>query len=169
MKVYFDMDGVLADFENGIRELCNMEPQKQGQHSPQYDDLMFAAMRKAGHFYGKLRPFPDAVALLHEVLALFGPDHVAILTGIPKPERGIPEASKDKKAWIQRHVTSSLEVNTVLRRDKIHFAGSRDHILIDDYSANIREWEKAGGTGICHISAEATRKRLVELGILKNR
>ena len=169
MKIYFDMDGVLADFESGVRELCGMEPQKQGRQTPEQDDLMFAAMRKVGHFYGKLKPFPEAVALLHEILMALGTEHVAILTGVPKPARNIPEASDDKKTWIQRHVTPSLEVNTVLRRDKIRFAGSKDHILIDDYSANIREWEKAGGTGICHTSAEATRKRLVELGILKKR
>ena len=169
MKIYFDMDGVLADFESGVRELCGMEPQKQGRQTPEQDDLMYAAMREVGHFYGKLRPFPETVALLHELLELFGPEYVAILTGVPKPARNIPEASDDKKAWIQRHVSSSLEVNTVLRRDKIQFAGSKDHILIDDYSANIKAWEKAGGTGICHISAEATRKRLVELGILKKR
>ncbi|MBR5705304.1 MAG: hypothetical protein IKX21_04975 [Deltaproteobacteria bacterium] len=169
MKIYFDMDGVLADFESGVRELCGMEPQKQGRQSPRDDDLMFAAMREVGHFYGKLRPFPETVALLHELLELLGPEQVAILTGVPKPERNIPEASEDKRAWIRRHVASSLEVNTVLRRDKIRLAGSRDHILIDDYSANINAWEKAGGTGICHTSAETTRKRLVELGILKNR
>ncbi|MCR5219465.1 MAG: hypothetical protein K6E31_00515 [bacterium] len=169
MKIYFDMDGVLADFESGVRELCGMEPQKQGRQTPEQDDLMFAAMREVGHFYGKLRPFPEAVALLHEILATLGPEHVAILTGVPKPGRNIPEASEDKKEWIRRHVALSLEVNTVLRRDKIRFAGSRDHILIDDYSANINAWEKAGGTGICHISAETTRNRLIELGILKKR
>ena len=138
-----------------------------GRQHDSRDDLMFAAMREVGHFYGKLRPFPETVALLHELLELLGPEHVAILTGVPKPARNIPEASDDKKAWIQRHVSPSLEVNTVLRRDKIRFAGSRDHILIDDYSANINAWEKAGGTGICHTSAETTRKRLAELGILQ--
>jgi len=25
-KIYFDMDGVLADFAKGVRELCGMEP-----------------------------------------------------------------------------------------------------------------------------------------------
>ena len=48
LKIYFDMDGVLADFESGVRELCGMEPQKQGRQSPRDDDLMFAAMSANG-------------------------------------------------------------------------------------------------------------------------
>ncbi len=28
-KIYFDMDGVLADFERGVRELCGITPQSQ--------------------------------------------------------------------------------------------------------------------------------------------
>lgn len=28
-KIYFDMDGVLADFDRGIRELCGIEPMDQ--------------------------------------------------------------------------------------------------------------------------------------------
>lgn len=28
-KIYFDMDGVLADFAGGVRELCGMEPVSQ--------------------------------------------------------------------------------------------------------------------------------------------
>ena len=33
-KIYFDMDGVLADFDRGVRELCGMEAFDQGGRSP---------------------------------------------------------------------------------------------------------------------------------------
>ena len=166
MKVYFDLDGVLADFDGGIRELCGLEPMDQGADDPVREDAMFEAMRQVGHFYAKLEPYADALALLHEVLDALGPDNVAILTGVPKPRRGIPEAASDKKAWIRRHVAAEIEVHTVYRVEKARFAGSRDHILIDDFADTIRDWEKAGGTGIHHSAAPATRARLAELGVV---
>lgn len=29
-KIYVDMDGVLADFDDGLRRLCGIEPMPQG-------------------------------------------------------------------------------------------------------------------------------------------
>ena len=166
MKIYFDMDGVLADFDRGIRELCGLEPMDQGAHDPEREDNMFAMMGRVGHFYAKLAPYEDMLALLRDALSALGPDGVAILTGVPKPRRGIPEAADDKRDWIRRHVAAPIEVHTVYRRDKAGFAGSKSHILIDDFAPTIQEWEAAGGTGIHHTSAAATRARLVALGAL---
>ena len=28
-RIYFDMDGVLADFDRGVRDLCGLEPVDQ--------------------------------------------------------------------------------------------------------------------------------------------
>ena len=28
-KIYFDMDGVLADFERGVKEICGLTPPSQ--------------------------------------------------------------------------------------------------------------------------------------------
>lgn len=165
-KVYFDLDGVLADFDGGIRDLCGLEPMSQGADDPAREDAMFEAMREVGHFYAKLEPYAETLALLREALAAVGPDNVAILTGVPKPRRGIPEAADDKRDWIRRHVAADIAVHTVYRRDKAGFASSKDHILIDDFDLTIREWEAAGGSGIHHTSAETTRKRLAELGVL---
>ena len=41
-KIYFDMDGVLADFERGVREICGIEPPDQNakHHKPGADDEM---------------------------------------------------------------------------------------------------------------------------------
>ena len=32
-KIYFDMDGVLADFDRGVRELCHAEPSNLEKHT----------------------------------------------------------------------------------------------------------------------------------------
>ena len=39
--IYFDMDGVLADFDRGIVELLGMTPKDQHVYDPRFDDRMF--------------------------------------------------------------------------------------------------------------------------------
>ena len=35
-KIYFDMDGVLADFDRGVREYLNLELLDQEKHTREY-------------------------------------------------------------------------------------------------------------------------------------
>jgi len=50
-KIYFDLDGVLADFDRGVRELCGMEPVDQNNKNKGDDDRLFEAIRAVEHFY----------------------------------------------------------------------------------------------------------------------
>ena len=64
-KIYFDMDGVLADFERGVKEMCGMEVPPQ---DPKYDsenDMMWERIRQVEHFYDRLKPMPGALSLIH--------------------------------------------------------------------------------------------------------
>ena len=45
-KIYFDMDGVLADFNRGVAELCGIAPPLKQDEDPAYDDLMWAEVKK---------------------------------------------------------------------------------------------------------------------------
>ena len=56
-KIYFDMDGVLADFDGGVTRLCGLRPILQGEHrTKEEDDLMWERIRKVSHFYDELDP-----------------------------------------------------------------------------------------------------------------
>ena len=48
-KIYLDMDGVLADFERGVKEICGLTPPSQNaKHSkPGEDDAMWKRSRLA--------------------------------------------------------------------------------------------------------------------------
>ena len=164
-KIYFDMDGVLADFDRGVREMCGMETLDQGTRSPAQDDLMWEAIRKIDHFYDKLELMPGAKEMFDAVFGAYG-DRCEILTGIPKEKRGIITAAEDKINWMKRILSDQIKVNICYRAEKILKCTGPETILIDDLKKNIDEWQAAGGTGILHVNVEETMKELKKLEIL---
>lgn len=165
-KIYFDMDGVLADFDRGVRELCNMDPLPQSEDQPVgYDDELWSKVREAGHFYDKLEIIPGSKELFDYVYNKYG-DKCEILTGVPKPRRGIITAGDDKISWVRRLLSKNIKVNIVWREDKPDYCTGKDCILIDDYELNIREWENCGGTGLLFTDAFNVLKMIKELEIM---
>ena len=150
-KIYFDMDGVLADFDRGVKELCGIEPLDQAKKTPADDDRMWEAIKNVGHFYDRLEPMPGALEMFKVLREKYD---VEILTGIPKAKRGIVTAGDDKIAWAHRLLAEDLVVNIVYREEKKNYATGPDYILIDDLKKNIDEWVVAGGSGILFTSAE---------------
>ena len=164
-RVYFDMDGVLADFEGGVRTLCGMEclPQDNVDEAP--EAVMWEAIRQVDRFYDKLSPLPGAVALFRAVYRRYG-DRCQILTGIPKPHRGIPTAGEDKTRWVRRLLDPGVTVNVVYREEKQRFCTGPECLLIDDFYVNTQAWEDFGGTAILHRNARSTRDKLKRRGVL---
>ena len=166
-KIYLDMDGVLAEFDRGVAELCHMQASSQAgkDNDAGYDDRMWAAIREVDHFYDRLELMPGAKELFDRLYGKYG-DRVAILTGIPKPKRGIVTARDDKIAWTHRLLSDKIRVNVVYREQKPQYCRGKESVLIDDRESNIREWREMGGTGILHVSAEETIRELEKLGLL---
>ena len=165
-KIYFDMDGVLADFDRGVREFCGMEPTPQGDDwRPGMDDPMWAKIREVDHYYDKLDLMPGAENMFRTLYEKYG-DKCEILTGIPKPKRGILSAGEDKTKWVHRLLNPNIVVNIVFREDKPKYCTGKDSILIDDLEKNIKVWEEFGGTGILYTNAEDVLKKITEIETL---
>lgn len=162
-KIYFDLDGVMADFDRGVYELCGMDA--FSHEDDKSDDIMWLRIKEVGHFYDKLELMPGAKELFDDLYAKYG-DKCEILSGIPKPRRGIVTAGEDKISWVRRMLSENVKVNIVYKEDKPDYCTGKDCILIDDLPANIRAWEDMGGTGIINSGADDTRQTLVEMGIL---
>ena len=162
-KIYFDLDGVMADFDRGVYELCGMDA--FSHEDDKSDDIMWLRIKEVGHFYDKLELMPGANELFDDLYAKYG-DKCEILSGIPKPRRGIVTAGEDKISWVRRMLSKNVKVNIVYKEDKPDYCTGEDCILIDDLPANIRAWEDMGGTGIINSGADDTRQTLVEMGIL---
>lgn len=166
--IYFDMDGVLSDFARGVKELLHLEPRDQEHSTAESDEELFGAMRSYPHFYDSLEPIPGSIEIFEELYAEYG-DRCRILSGIPKPRRGIVTAAEDKNSWVRRYLPEGVIVHTVSRAEKKDFVHDRNDILIDDYTKNISEWETAGGTGVHCTSSEELKNKLTEMGILHKR
>jgi len=162
-KIFFDMDGVLADFDKGVLEMCGIVTLPQNaDFPPGYDENLWEKVREAGHFYDKLDFIPGAKEMFDDIYEQFGAK-CEILTGVPKPSRNIPEASEDKVKWVRRLLSKDIVVNTVARKDKKNYCTGKDCILVDDYDRNINEWEASGGTGVLFTTAEEVVKKIKEL------
>ena len=159
MKIYFDMDGVLADFDKGVNDIIGIPYQNQDQASMQYHDFLYEHMRKFPDFYYMLEPIQEMVDYLLEMYQIYG-DNVEILTGIPTKKRGIDNARDNKIEWVKKYINDDIKVNICYRKDKVNYVKNEDDILIDDFNVNIKDWIKYGGTGIIHKTLEETRKEL---------
>ncbi len=162
-KIYLDMDGVLADFDRGLRELCGLIPLPQDEERPPaVDEAMWAKVREVDHFYDRLEVLPGAKEMFDALYEKYG-DRCEILTGIPKPRRGIHTSAEDKTNWIRRLISKDVVMNIVHREQKPQFCTGKDCVLIDDYGKNIEEWQANGGTGILFKSPEETLRTLEQL------
>ncbi len=165
-KIYFDMDGVLADFERGVRELCGIDAYSQNVKRPTgYDELLWSKVRETEHFYDRLELLPGAKEMFDAVRKVYG-DRCEILTGIPKPYKGVKTAAEDKISWMRRCLSEDIVMNIVYREEKKNYCKGSDHILIDDMVKTIKQWGELGGTGILHVNAETTMKELKRLDLI---
>ena len=146
-KIYIDMDGVLADFDDGVRELLGLEPEPQGKQTQSFQNKMWQKLSEYGHFYRDLKPEKGAVEGFQKLFAKYG-DKVEILTGIPKPRRNVPSAGEDKKEWVKKYLSDDVKVNIVYREEKKNCCLGKEYLLIDDYKKNTDEWILHGGTAV---------------------
>ena len=165
-KIFFDLDGVLADFNQGVRELTDLEPKPQDPNrDPAYENRLWAEVRAVPNFYDRLKPVEEAMELFRQLKEKY-PGKVEILTGIPKPNRKVVTAAEDKRNWVKRLLGEDVVVHTVIRKDKTSFCRGRESILIDDYFVNTDAWKSEGGTTILFTTAEEARKELQQIGLL---
>jgi hypothetical protein len=182
-KIFCDLDGVLVDFEAGVRKVC-----RQGTAELAKTTMWRKIAQSKTAFFAEL-PWTQDGPQLWKAIRHLKPD---ILTGVPDLKdsrrekfqwcrenlgmdhyRWVDMAGKGyvhdnvngvSKACPQResHVTNVI---TCWSYNKHHESGQQT-ILIDDRIALKESWEAKGGIFVHHTDAESTLRKLRELGVL---
>lgn len=118
---YFDMDGVLADF--------NSEPKA------------LKRFKVESGFFANLKPIRNNI---HALKVFSRENDVYIITASPNEQ-----ADQDKIAWVKKHLPNFPLENMIICRlgdNKADYVKNvKGCLLFDDYGKNCREWEARGG------------------------
>ena len=158
-QLFVDLDGVLVDFDDGVRRITGREP---AELSPR---AMWPILARTRGFYDGLGWTKDGRTLWKAVRG-FSP---AVLTGLPLGKWAEPQ----KRSWCARELGAEVPVITGLSRHKADLAAAwldgaglagRIPVLIDDRLKLQEPWESAGGRFILHLDAASSLAALGELG-----
>lgn len=170
MKVFLDMDGVIADFVGAIhkahgREYCYADPEARGQFEiePIWGVTPQEFWSKDSYeLWAEMNVTPEAVDIVSILESAFGSENIAILTS---PSMG-PGSVPGKREWMRRHFPQ-FEKRMIFTNAKEFLAGP-NRLLVDDRDKNIVDFYGAGGECIliprhwnsCHADADRVVARL---------
>lgn len=156
--IFCDLDGVMADFDKGVKQVTGKAPHEQPLGH------MWKALARHGDFYYSLDFMPDA----NQLWSFIKPHNPIILSGLPMGKW----APGQKKRWVGDNLGWDIPVVLGWARDKpqdaMKYLGAQSLegcILVDDRKKALGPWEAAGGTFVLHTSAANSIRRLKELGV----
>ena len=150
-RLFLDADGVLADFNEGVRRLVGMYPREfEIKHGT---GEFWRRIAKAKNFYGTLPEMPDARTLFDAVAHL----KPTILTGLPHGKWAAPQ----KVQWAAEHFPG-VPIVTCMARDK-HKHMKPGDVLVDDREKHRAAYEAAGVVFIHHRRAEDSLRQLAKI------
>lgn len=168
-RLYLDMDGVIADFDQNLRDFGVVDNETHFIHKPRTEwtesqvalDLAVRGVMELEDFWPTIPPCPGAHELWDYCATSF---ELYILTATPNVTEFRERIAQQKRDWIQQHFGPfpNERIIVCLRAEKAKHAGPT-HLLVDDMPSNCAEWNAAGGHAILHSSAKSTIHHLMEL------
>lgn len=150
-RLFLDADGVLADFDFGVRRLLGMRPKDYiAAHGR---TAFWKQLARAPNFYGSLPELPDARVLFDAVKHL----KPTILTGLPLGNWAAPQ----KIEWAAEHFPG-VTIVTCLAQDK-HLHMHPGDVLVDDREKHRAAYEEAGVVFVHHKNAADSLRQLAKI------
>jgi hypothetical protein len=147
-QLYCDMDGVLVDFEQGIRKLLSGKVPEfyfDNLDDKRYKGKMYRAVRECPDFWINLKPIEEGL-VLWEKIKHYNPK---ILTS---PISGDKKCAEQKKQWCTKWLNISPDIVIVEPNKGLYgFDNGSYNVLVDDRQHVIDKFEAGGGKGIRFI------------------
>jgi 5'(3')-deoxyribonucleotidase len=147
MKIFLDMDGVVADFNLYARSKI------QPLQSPKimedvWEPVEWKKIKTIPHLYRNLpkTAFADTIVNIARNFRDELNWGLYMLTAIPK-NNDVPDVFQDKIEWMQEYYPDIPVRFGPYSYDKKYHA-QPGYILVDDRTSNCQEWQQYGGTSI---------------------
>jgi 5'(3')-deoxyribonucleotidase len=150
-RLFLDADGVLANFDEGVRRLLGMLPKEFERRRGR--GAFWRELARAPDFYARLPEMPDARELFDAVEHL----KVTILTGLPLGKWAAPQ----KVAWAAEHFPG-VPIITCMARDKHRHMEPGD-VLVDDREDHRTAYEAHGVVFVHHKNAADSIRQLAAI------
>lgn len=150
MKLYLDMDGVIADFFGAVEKKFNLDHWKDLE-----DPVMTIRGFKNTDWFNTLDKFPTSDRLVSACREIAGRNYGICSSPIFDDEMN---TGYWKRVWLERHGYLPEIPNLIFTMNKHQYANEaisgEPNILVDDKPSNIKQWNAAGGIGLLYQANE---------------
>ena len=157
VKVYLDMDGVLANFFEEYAKLAGVKSYRDvppAKVDPTLDKMV------GTDFFARLPKFPVTDKIIDISVQAAGSYGI-----ISSPLRNdFANSEKHKREWIKKHLNPQPTEIFITPRKEKHAVNpdGTPNVLIDDRGSNITAWENAGGIGVKFQADEDSLKKILD-------
>ena len=156
-RIYFDLDGVLAGFDDQFKKY-NDEGLDFKSYIGKYGSSKAWDIINKGEvkFWSTMPWNPGGKELYNRVMKLADEKgiEVWVLSSPGLDPKG--DAKKGKNLWVDKHLNIPMNRRVYKQAKEKHTEAKPGYMLIDDMGSNVRQFIEAGGTGIKNNPEDST-------------